>query len=71
MAEMTARLKFDGRALRALREGRGWTLEYVAGLVGVTRGAVHQWETGRNTPSFSYVAALANLFGVSTEKFRC
>lgn len=33
-----------GQRIRMLREARGWTQEYLAGLTGVTLSAVSQWE---------------------------
>jgi transcriptional regulator with XRE-family HTH domain len=69
LPDTTQDLLFDGDALRALRESKGWTMEELAGRVNVTRGAVHQWETGRNEPRFSVAARLAKVFGVSVSRF--
>lgn len=40
-------LPLDEHALRALRVGAGISLDAVARQLGVTRGLVHHWETGR------------------------
>lgn len=39
-----------GRKIRQIREARGMTPAEFAEAVGVTKGAVSQWETGRFTP---------------------
>lgn len=40
----------QGATIRQLREFRGPTIDEFAEMVGVTPGAVSQWETGRYTP---------------------
>ncbi|MBN8515758.1 helix-turn-helix transcriptional regulator [Accumulibacter sp.] len=47
MALPTAKSIEMGLRLRARRKALGFTLDQVAGCVGVTKGAVSQWETGQ------------------------
>lgn len=53
-----------GASLRELRTARKLTLEAVAEQIGVTRGAVHQYEAGTSVPSLAAIAALALAYGV-------
>lgn len=39
-----------GQVLKSIRNERGYTLDGVAKMVGVTTSAVAQWESGRTTP---------------------
>jgi transcriptional regulator with XRE-family HTH domain len=39
--------KIIGARIRDVRQERGWTQDHLAGIVGVSRSAVAQWETGR------------------------
>lgn len=45
MRAVRTRLKM-GAALRVARTRAGWTMDVLAGWLGVTRAAVHQWERG-------------------------
>ena len=45
------RIRGFGERIRARRLARGMTLGQLAEAVGVSRQAVHQWETGRCLPS--------------------
>ena len=53
-----------GEALKGHRTSRGYTQEYVAEAVGVSRQAVSKWENGTAEPSTSNLLALARLYGV-------
>ena len=48
--------------LRRERLQRGWTLEYVAEQVGVTKPAVQMLETGVTKPSYDVLVKLLDLF---------
>lgn len=48
--------------LRQERLKRGWTLEYVAEKIGVTKPAVQMLETGSTKPSFDVLVKLLDLF---------
>lgn len=49
--------------IRHERKNKGWTQEYVAKQVGITKAAIHDIETGRRKPSYSVLVKLLNLFG--------
>lgn len=48
--------------IRELREARGWTLEHLAELVGVSHATVQRWETDKRTPRAERLRELARLF---------
>ncbi|WP_038072109.1 ImmA/IrrE family metallo-endopeptidase [Thermus scotoductus] len=54
-------------ALKSLREARGLTQEALAARLGVSRQAVHAWETGKATPSLLQGVRLARILGVPVE----
>ncbi len=56
-----------GNRLANLRRAKGWSQEYVAELVGVSRQAVSKWEQDRSAPDTYNLIALARLYGVSVE----
>lgn len=56
-----------GARIRAAREARGLTQGGLAELVGVSRSAVAQWETGRSGQVGGNLAAIARCLGVSVE----
>ena len=51
--------------LRQERRRRGWTQEYVAGKIGISRVAIQQFETGENKPSYDVLVKLLDLFDYS------
>jgi transcriptional regulator with XRE-family HTH domain len=48
-----------GETLRAAREGRGISQPALAAHFGITKSAVHQWESGKNIPDPRKIGALA------------
>lgn len=50
--------------LRQERLSRGWTQQFVADSVGVSKQTIHDIETGRRKPSYSVLVGLENLFGM-------
>ena len=48
--------------LRQERKQRGWSQQYVADIVGVSRVAIQQLETGSIKPSYDVLVKLLNLF---------
>lgn len=54
----------QGKAIRQVREMRGMTIEDLAQAVGVTDGAISQWETGRFTPRQKHQVAVARALDV-------
>lgn len=53
--------------LRDLRKKSKLTQEDIAARLGVTNGAISQWEIGRTQINYRYAIELGNLFGVSPE----
>ncbi len=53
-----------GQWLRELRMEHGYTQEYVAEMLGVSRQAVSKWENGSSEPSTAKLFALAQLYGL-------
>lgn len=56
------------RQVRALRTGRGWSLDELAGRSGVSKGMVVQIEGGRTNPSVGTLCRIADAFGVSVAR---
>lgn len=54
--------------LKARRISRGFTQEYVAEALGVSRQAVSKWENGTSEPSTANLMALARLYGLSVDE---
>lgn len=50
--------------LRAARESVGMSQASVARSLGITRGAVSQWETGESAPGAQHFRALSSLYRV-------
>ena len=61
-------VKSLGEALKARRTQRGFTQEYVAEALGVSRQAVSRWENGSSEPSTANLMALAKLYGLSVDE---
>ena len=49
--------------LRQERQKRGWTQDYVAQQLGVSRITIQKMETGRRKPSYDVLVKLLDLFG--------
>ena len=56
-----------GGFLRDLRKQKGLSQEQLATAVGVTQGAVSQWEKGRSKPSVAVLMKLADALGVTID----
>ncbi len=55
-------------ALKARRTAAGYTQEYVAEALGVSRQAVSKWENGTSEPSTANLMALSRLYGLSVDE---
>lgn len=55
--------------LRQERLSRGWTQQFVADCIGVSKQTVHDIETGRRKPSYSVLVRLEDLFEESYRHF--
>lgn len=51
--------------LRQERKQRGWSQQYVADMVGVSRVAIQQIETSATRPSYEVLVKLLDLFDYS------
>lgn len=60
-------LRTFSETLRAIRTRRGWTQEELAAKLGVTAGAVGNWESMTNGPSRSRIKRIADKLGVTVE----
>ena len=56
-----------GARIRSARESKGLTQGGLAALVGVSRSAVAQWETGRSGQVGANLAAIARALDVGVE----
>ena len=54
-----------GPRIKEVRKKRGYTQEYVAREIGISRSTVASWETGVREPSVLELIAFCELFGVS------
>ena len=61
-------VKSLGEALKAWRTAAGFTQEYVAEAVGVSRQAVSKWENGASEPSTANLMALSKLYGLPVDE---
>lgn len=57
---------FDER-LKSLRKKYGYTQVSLAETLGVSKGTVAMWETGKRTPDFETLIRLSDLFDVRTD----
>lgn len=48
--------------LRQERRRKGWSQDYVAKSVGISRVAIQQLETGKTKPSYDVLVKLLDLF---------
>jgi transcriptional regulator with XRE-family HTH domain len=51
------------KRITELRTAKGFTQSALARLLGVSRGAVHNWEAGHRTPNLEQAAALVLALG--------
>lgn len=56
-----------GSRIRQARENKGYTQEYVAERLGVSRQAVFKWEKDRTKPDTANLVALSELLGITTD----
>lgn len=59
-----------GRNIKRLRKQAGYSQESLARLLGVTQGAVSQWEKDRTIPDTPYILEMAKIFNVPLDEFR-
>lgn len=54
--------------LTELRRQKGWSQEELGYKLGVTRQTVSKWELGTTTPEMEKLAAMSELFGITTDE---
>jgi putative transcriptional regulator len=54
--------------LLTLRTKAGWSQEFVARQMEVSRATIVNWERGNTEPSISEAVKLAKLFGITVEE---
>ena len=59
-----------GRNIKRLRKQAGYSQESLARLLGVTQGAVSQWEKDRTIPDTPFLMEMARIFNVPLDEFR-
>ncbi|MFC0015863.1 MULTISPECIES: helix-turn-helix domain-containing protein [Allobacillus] len=59
---------FFGDKLKKEREKKGWSQDYLAEKIYVSRQSVSKWETGKNYPSIEVIINLSDLFGVTIDE---
>lgn len=59
---------FFGNKLKKEREKRGWSQDYLAEKIYVSRQSVSKWETGKNYPSIEVIINLSDLFGITIDE---
>ena len=57
-----------GERLKKEREKKGWSQEYLATKIHVSRQSVSKWETGKNYPSIEVIIDLSDLFGITIDE---
>ncbi len=51
-----------------LRKSKGWSQEELGDKLGVTRQTVSKWELGSTTPEMEKIAAISELFNITTDE---
>ena len=54
--------------LMELRRAKGWSQEQLGEKLGVTRQTISKWELGQTTPELEKLAAMSDLFGITTDE---
>lgn len=54
--------------LMELRKQKGWSQEELGDKLDVTRQTVSKWELGATTPEMEKLAAISDLFGITTDE---
>ena len=58
---------FDGQRLRDARVAKGLTQEGLGEIIGVTKGSISLYESGKRTPKLETVLELMYALGVSSD----
>lgn len=55
------------KILKQIRLNNGWTQQYVADYLGITKATYSNIETGKRNPSLDLALRIQKMFGVSIE----
>lgn len=69
MIAMTVNRRFNGKFLRALRDGMGWSRDRLARELESSSSAIYQWEEEGMQPGATMLGKLARVFGISVDTF--
>ena len=53
--------------MKQMRESTGVKQVSVSEMLGVTQGAISQWETGETRPDIKHIQELARIYGVTSD----
>ncbi|WP_409303130.1 helix-turn-helix domain-containing protein [Peribacillus sp. SCS-155] len=53
--------------LREMRDGKGWSQQYVGNKLNISRSAISKLETGKQTPSIEILKQYAKLFHIDPQ----
>lgn len=59
------------KKLLSLRKEHGFSQEYLAGELGISRQAISKWERGETLPNTESLMALSVIYGVSVDELLC
>ena len=54
-----------GERIQQLRTAKGYTQEYIAGQLNISRQAVHKWEKNESRPDTDNLIMLADILGTT------
>ena len=55
------------RNIKQIRLSNGWTQQYIADNIGITKASYSNIETGKRRPSLKVALKLQKMFGISIE----
>jgi len=58
-----------GELIRTERQRRGWSQRFLARRLGITHGAISQWENGLTTPDLERIIDICSVFEISAQSF--
>ncbi|MBE5890981.1 MAG: helix-turn-helix transcriptional regulator [Lachnospiraceae bacterium] len=56
-----------GNILKEARTGKGFTQEFVAETIGISRQTLYKWEKGDSEPNLSFLSELSKLYDLDIE----
>ena len=65
MTQTIERVEDIGSAIRAARQAKGWSQVRLAREVGVSQGAISNWESGYRLPEWARLLVIAAALGLA------